>query len=281
MANKKTRARAATRRDRSGTDEPRAAISDMYARWTLDCVIEASSAVAADFVRRPRQYASVEDGDTLKHLEDLWYRSGNDPSFPDSNQRLMIFTPLLGPSDGKAGEHASQFHDDSRALRERARAFSERQVQTGEDNLRQAFRDEVDTFGSYLIALVSNSVVENGDRQTLNVFSISASILRDEKIAGVFGRPKVNSRRWPLDDNFEEQGARLIEEISKTLEISQRTIVQSQFIVMQRIALYGALTINGVVTAKSGGNQGNIDGLIQLAYSWKTALDALVSGPPV
>lgn len=138
MATNTKSARAAARRSRTATDNSSFPISDMYARWTLDCVVEAASAVATDFVNRPRQYTFVTDG-IADALENLWYRSGTDRDYPDASKRLMIFTPLLGPSDGKVGDHVSQFHHNSGALRERARAFTERQVQTGEDNLRQAF----------------------------------------------------------------------------------------------------------------------------------------------
>lgn len=256
-------------------------IADMYARWTLDLICEAVHAIASDFVNRPRQYTSLPGdtapGNTPVILEDFWYRSGTDPTFPDFAKRQLIFTPLLGPSDGRAGEHGSQFHDNSSALRERARAFTERQVETGEENLRRAFLDEVATFKSYLSTLVGNTVVENGDRQTRGIFEAAVSVLFDNAVSGVFGRPPATTQGWPLDSkSLEDNGARLIEEVSNTLQLTDGIVTQSQFIVMQRIALYGAGTLSGVLSADiAPKNLSENDPLIQVAYSWKTALDAL------
>lgn len=124
-------------------------------------------------------------------------------------------------------------------------------------------------------------MVRNGDRQTRNIFNVSTSILSDNVVTGVFGRPPTDRPGWPLDErSLDDKGARVVEEITKTLETSHGMVSQSQFIVMQRIGLYGAATINGVLNVNLRPRDlSDNDGLIQLAYSWKTALDALVSGP--
>lgn len=251
-------------------------ISDMYERWTLDCVIELAQAIAADFVSRPRQYKDVRDS-TPGNLADLWYRADTDPLFPGMKKRQMIFTPLLGPSDGKRGEHSSQFHMSTAALRERARAFTERQVETGEDNLRRAFQDAVITLRSYLVTLRENSVVTNGNTQTRNIFDRSAEALTDDKVTRVFGRTPSPADDWPLAGTFDENGARVIEEVSKALQTSVGLVPQSDFIVMQRIATFGANTLRGVLADPdpSSARLDDLDDLIQEAYRWKTALDAL------
>lgn len=263
-------------------DEP--IIADMYERWTLDCVIEVTQAIARDFVNRPRQYKEIDQvtlpspGNELigRILGDFWYQTGTDPNFPDLAKRQMIFTPLLGPSDGKPGEKASQFHSDTAALRERARAFTERQVETGEDNLRQAFIDEVVTLQSYLETLLSNAVVINGDRQTRNIFNRASQVLLDGVVTGVFGRPPSTAANWPLAGSFDQNGARVIEEAAKALAL-EISPTQSQFIIMQRIGHFGAETLRGVVAANLPPSPiKEIDELIKTTYSWKTALDALM-----
>ena len=253
-------------------------IADMYERWTLDCVVELAQAVAADFVSRPRQYKDVSAA-VAKSLESLWYLADTDPGFPGAAKRQMVFTPLLGPSDGKPGDKSSQFHMSSAALRERARAFTERQVQTGEDNLRRAFQDAVITLRSYLVTLRDNAVVNIGDAQTANIFGVSAAVLTDTGVAGVFGRAPSSESGWPEGGTFDDNGARVVEEVSKALQTSRGLVSQNDFIVMQRIATFGASTLRGVLADPdpSTVQLTDLDDLIQEAYRWKTAVDALGS----
>lgn len=257
-------------------------IADMYERWTLDCVIELAQAIAVDFVSRPRQYKDVPEA-IATTLQNFWFLSDTDPLFPGAAKRQMTFTPLLGPSDGKRGEHNSQFHMSSAALRERARAFTERQVETGEDSLRRAFQDAVITLRSYLVTLTANSVVTIGNTQTDNVFKRAAEVLTTSEVTGVFGRTPSGQTGWPLASTFDDNGAQVIEEVSKALQTRVGLISQSDFIVMQRIATFGANTLRGVLgdpdrtTVKSTVKLTDLDDLIQEAYRWKTALDALGS----
>lgn len=157
-------------------------IADMYERWTLDyAIIKVVQAIARDFYSRPRQYRQVKDDipenrqvkDTIPEiLQNFWYLSGTDPDFPDMQKREMVFWPILGHSDGmkmgtpnnmKMGDkQTSQFHMNATALREIADAFANRQVTTGVDALRRAFRDAVITFRSYLEPHVENAVVRIG-----------------------------------------------------------------------------------------------------------------------
>ena len=264
-------------------------IAQMYARWTLDCVVEAVQAIALDFVKRPRQYREVprkdpgntSEIDVAAILSNFWFLSGTDPGFPDVAKRQMIFVPLLGPSDGQPGEHGSQFHMITAALRERARAFTERQVETGVENLRRAFVDEAITVQSYLSTLEDNSVVNIGDRQTGSIFEAARQVLLNTQVAFVFGRPPAPASEvnWPLEGSFDQNGARLIEEVTKALETSMGLTSQSQFIIMQRIAHFGANTIRDVLASDLSPDPDDIDPVIRVTYSWKTALDALGMSP--
>ena len=253
-------------------------IARLYQRWTLDCVVEIVWSISHDFYSRPRQYRLVSE-DTSDILQDFLYLTGTDSGFPDLQKRKMIYGPMLGPSDGRVGEHTSQFHMNSRALRKKADDFTNRVFDSGEENLRRAFRDEAITLRSYLETLRSNSVVENVDRQTQNIFEKAVQVLRDEIITGVFGRPPASLENWPLGETFDTNGAQLIEEVTRVLETYTATVDHSQFIVMQRIADFGARTIEAILDADLTPDRpsAEINQVIQLAYSWKTALDALNS----
>jgi hypothetical protein len=253
----------------------------MYERWTLDCVIEVAQAIAKDFVSRPHQYRLVSE-ETAVILQDFWYLSGTDPNYPALHQRELIFSPMLGPSDGRPGDRTSEFHMDSGALRQKADDFTNRVFSTGEENLRKAFYDEAITFRAYLETLEENIVVKTGDRQTRSIFEKAVKVLIDPKVTGVFGRPPANVENWPLakpsgEPTIDKDGALFIEEVTMAIETSRGEVPQSQFIVMQRIGAFGKRTIEGVLDTDLTPDipVEEIEPLIQTTYSWKTALDAL------
>lgn len=252
---------------------PSTPVADLYERSVLEIVSKEGEAIAKHFVYQPLLYKNLPD-DVALILENIWYLSGTDPRFPDMTKREKIFTPILGPSDGTPGEKVSQFHMDSASLRERARAFTERQVETGVDNLRQAFVDEAITFQAYLQTFVENAVVVNADRQTRSIFNDAVSVLRDKTATGVFGLPPASQASWPVSLTTDQQGARVIEEVAKQLEMDMAPS-QSQFIIMQRIGHFGATTIRETLAADLTPDPQIIDPIIKVTYSWKTALDAL------
>ena len=70
----------------------------IYARWALDCIVEAATAIAHDYRTRYRQYraAPAAIADVLANMKS---RVGYDPAWPNAAQRAAINSPLVGPSD--------------------------------------------------------------------------------------------------------------------------------------------------------------------------------------
>lgn len=245
----------------------------LYGRWTLDCVIEVARSVSLDFVSRPRHYRLIRD-DIAEILQDFKALTGNRPDWPDLAQRTAIYGALVGDSDGKLNaDRTAQFHQASIALRERAIAFAERVYDTGEDMLRQAFRDAMVTLRSYLNTL-QGRVVALGYAQTGAIFGKAVNVLSSKEVASVFGLPPAPGGEWPLKGIFDGNGAYLIEEVTRMLQPAMTGLVsQQQFIVMQRIADYGPQTITGVLDDGAGwDSKDRSNALIQSAYSWATAL---------
>ena len=258
-------------------------ISDMYARWTLDCVVNVAHAVGQDFVKRIRHYRDVP-GPIATHLSDFKARSGHDPMWPNAEQRANIFEPLFGASAGYSRDDpTSAFHESAKDVRHAAVAFSERVFDTGEAMLRRAFVDAAEGFLGYLSTL-AGSVVQVGDNQTRTVFGRAREILTDQAVAQAFGLPQVPTSRapgvtwppgavWPLTNHLDGDGAYLIQEIARNLDIQRvMTINQQRFRALQRVAHQGALTIAAV---NNGGHRNApplVDRLIEFAYSWATAL---------
>lgn len=255
------------------------ALAEIYAAWTLDCVVQSARAVALDFAQRPRQYKNVSD-EAASAVEAMWFVYGKTPNYPDDSQRGMIAMPLVGGAEGApATDRSAQFHVTAGALRARAWDFSNRQVTTGEDNLRQAFLDDLVPFRSYLETMRDNAVVRNGLRQISAIFGTAVTVLKDPAVAGVFGRPAPEGASWPIGPaSFDATGARLVEEVTLALETAHGPVSQSRFLVLQRAAHYGALTITGALAADlAPAERDATDPLITVAYSWKTAIDALAS----
>src|SRR5207248_2390717 len=107
--------------------EPMAnAIPVLYARWTLDCVVEAALAIASDYRTRYRQYRDVSN-DVARVLADMKSKVGSDPAWPNKDQRTAMTLPLLGPSDADSEtELSAAFCEAAKAVRTAAIAYSER-----------------------------------------------------------------------------------------------------------------------------------------------------------
>jgi hypothetical protein len=73
-----------------------ARVADLYAKWTLDGLIELAHAESLDVFVRPQLYRSgIPDG-----VVALRMTYGFAPGFADSAQRRALTAPILGSSDG-------------------------------------------------------------------------------------------------------------------------------------------------------------------------------------
>jgi hypothetical protein len=252
------------------------AIARMYARWTLDCVIESALAVANDYVKRYRQYSRVS-AEAARVLADLRTRTGSDPSFPSADQRAGIYGPLIGGSDAKNPTANTNFQNLAGAVRAAAIAYSERAVDSGEPMLRQAFVDAARNFKVCLSSL-TGGVVELGESETANIFESSVRILSNDAVARAFGLPPAPASPWPLNGQLDGDGAYLIEAITGALQPSTvGTVPQGQFLTLQQVAASGAQLISHLVQSDL---QDDLAQLITEAYSWATALARSASPAP-
>jgi hypothetical protein len=264
------------------------AIPGIYARWTLDCVVEAATVIAHDYRTRYRQYRNVDPDNIGVVLADIKSRVGFDPSWPNKDQRTAINVPLLGPSEAEAGaDSTAPFCEVAKAVRAAAIAYSERVYDTGEPMLRQAFIDAARHFRAYLLTL-SGSVVLRAMKDTEPFFQKSTEVLSNRGVGDAFGLPNAPKKSWPLPEPVEERingylngdGAYLMEEISRVLQ-ENKGITQQQFLSLQRAAASGARTIHFVLQndhelIRNGEDSDKVHpkllSLIGDAYSWATAL---------
>lgn len=267
-------------------------IAGMYQTWTLDCVVEAATAIAHDYRTRYRQYRTVPEniGEFLANMKSL---VGFHPLWPNKDQRTAINIPLLGPSDAEAGtEVASTFCEAAKTVRDAAIAYSERVFDTGEPMLRQAFVDAAKHFFAYLKTL-DGSVVQRAWHDTQPMFQGSTEVLSDIEVAKAFGLPPAPKKSWPSPEDFEDRksqylngdGAYLVEEVSRALQQSKH-VTQQAFLSLQRAAVSGARAIHFVlqghhdVPERDDKTPGPLKELIGDAYSWATALRDLQASQP-
>jgi hypothetical protein len=69
----------------------------MYARWTLDCLVEIAHAISIDYFSNPEFY---QGEDTPDKIVDLSLSYGSVKNFPDKDQRHILAGAILGDSDG-------------------------------------------------------------------------------------------------------------------------------------------------------------------------------------
>jgi hypothetical protein len=263
-------------------------IVGIYARWTLDCVVEAATAIAQDYRTRYRQYRAVPEA-IVDILADMNSRMGYDPAWPNTAQRAAIDMPLLGSSDAQANaDTTSPFHQTALTVRTAAVAYSERVYDTGEPMLRQAFIDAARHFQAYLSTL-SGGVINRARQDTESIFRQSVRVLTTAEVAQAFGVPPAPPKAWPLpdkiadDDYLNGDGAYLMEEVSRVLQPPDGLITQQYCLTVQRVAVSGARTIQRILQgAHNDTDVAIVRGLIEVAYTWATALrDLEVGVPPV
>jgi hypothetical protein len=268
----------------SSVEKPAAASTAMkddtaglYTRWTLDCVIETAVSIANDYPTRYREYRTVSS-EVAKLLANIRVRTGFDPEWPNTMQRVLIVTPLLGQSDAKPNNSAtSLFSATSRAVRSAAIAYSERVYDTGEPMLRQAFVNTARQFQAYLTTL-SGSVVDRANLEIVSSFRRSVTVLTNSAVAHAFGLPPA-PEGWPLPKDIEEpgmyldgDGAYLVDQVSRRLQTIGGPVTQQQFLALQRAAVGGAQTIQLVQQGKHERSEDVVRELIKASYSWATAL---------
>lgn len=257
------------------------ALDHLYERWTLDVLPELAPAAAALFAGRPQRFKQVGQGVSAS-LARFHYRTGHDEDHLDDERRRALLAPLLGDSDGRPHtDEGSEFHRAAAAVRRAAADFVQRSEDTGEAQMRAAFRDALTTFQRYLTGL-QGAVVDHAVARTRGYFDAAVGVFQDRGFAGGFGLPPASSGgTWPFGLDLDGDGAVLVEEIGiqgvTAGFLSADTADQQTFIVTQRIGHFGRLTIGGALAGGEPDDE-RTDAVIGDAYRWWTALRELRDG---
>jgi hypothetical protein len=250
-------------------------VGDMYARWTLDCVVEIAYQVSLDFVGRPEFYKSNITADVGAQIVRLRMEYGTKVELPNSAQRGAINTPIFGPSDG-VGPIATVAVDKFRSLRkpllDACTTFSERTVVDADQGIKQAILSALDLFQLYLNSYDGASI-RAGHDQIVDVSNVAYSVLRSSGIAQVFGVNSPIGDNWPLASN-DPNGALLIRAICEKLQLtSDLVFTDERFQRLRRLAQQGELALESIIDGVSGtASDEDFGKFVTSVYTWAVAL---------
>ena len=160
--------------------------------------------------------------------------------------------------------------------------FRAESVHTGEQQLLDAFRDAATSFRNYLTAVDGNVVADANIRLTGH-FGDVVAILQALQFAAGLGLPPAPGAAWPLNRAWDGDGAMLVYAITKRAQASggQPIVTDVEFLQTQRIATYGAETIEAVLNVPAILSNDDITKeAISLVYRWWTSI-AEFTGQPV
>lgn len=251
------------------------AVAVLYELWTLEVVIDLG-VVCGSVVSGGAQQFKGLSATTADDVALLQFRTGYDERHLDATQRSGLCTPLLGASDGTRHEDTTAaFHQGATALRQAAADFVQRSFDTGEQQLRNAFRDASRSFGAYLDG-VDGAVVESAARRLDSHLDEVVTVLRDRQFSGGLGLPPAPAAPWPRLGELSGDGAALVRALDHQGSDGGLTtrppVDEAEFLTIQRIADQGAAAIDAVLADPGFPDDGDADTAINGVYRWWTAL---------
>jgi hypothetical protein len=260
---------AAPSLDRSLSADFSTLIGQLYAIWTLDCLIEIGYAVSIDFILRPQLYLSDDIPDAIVQLRMSY---GTAAPFPNTTQRQVMMMLVFGRSDGlrpDASTGSAPFHIARKKFVDACIAFSERAVDTGIATLEERVRSALVPLRAHFEALRGKSIQLTTTQQMQAISDTVTSILRAPGVAQVFSVSPAEEG-WPFDSD-DPNGAKLVENAGAGLALPQGCrLGYTKFILLQRVAREGARALQLVFTDNP--NSEELLALISQAYTWGTSL---------
>jgi mersacidin/lichenicidin family type 2 lantibiotic len=244
----------------AGSDHP---LVRIYISRALEPAVEITSALAADFFKRPHHYHRVPEG-IAALLSDFQSLSGNHPEWPDSSQRTLMVTKVL-----------SRFGQSLASIRRAAIAFVQRVPSHSTPIASDLFIEEVVRL-RVSVQPLEGVALSTMERRNTAMLERALTVLTSPEVSAAFGLPVVPAGNWPDGGLYSPQLAYLCESVSRTLALD-KPISQPRFSAFQRAAHYGAITIGGVLDSSfTESNSDRFSVVIQAAASWAAALRELL-----
>jgi hypothetical protein len=149
--------------------------------------------------------------------------------------------------------------------------------------LRRTFLEEAIILQS-TIRLMEGQSLSRGERKIKMMFERATNVLMNEQIANIFGSPVPRPGGWPNGGMYSQEAAYLAEAIWRGLRGVRghrpgARISQPRFVVLQRVAYHGSMTIDGLMDPLMTQAEGEgLVSLIERADNWARSLQDLLSG---
>jgi hypothetical protein len=237
-------------------------LGNMYARWTLDCLVEISRAISIDYFSFPEFY---QGNDAPDNIVELWLSYGSVKNFPNKDQRHVLAGAIFGDLDGYLPKGAASFndafHQNRDALFKACIAAQSATSAESREGLNQQVLQALPTFQSYLGGFPGKAARVAHD-QIIAVSETSFSILRSDTVSARFiGIHSPISGEWPLHKN-DHNGDKLIAECVSKLKVAGVDMA-NDFPNLRALAQAGREALEAIVQPA-----GDLDDLIRKTYSW-------------
>jgi hypothetical protein len=237
-------------------------LADMYARWTLDCLVEIAHAISIDYFSNPEFY---QGEDTPDGIEDLWASYGFIKNVANKEQRNVLAGAILGGSDGYPPKgttaYGDAFHQNREPLFKACIAAQTATSAQSRDGLNQQVLQALPNFQSYLQGFTGKAA-RLAEKQIKAVTETSFSILRSDTVSTRFiGTHLPISGKWPLETS-DPNGDKLIAECISKLKIPGIDM-SIDFPNLRALAQAGSEALIAILQETT-----NLDDLIQKTYSW-------------
>ncbi len=252
-------------------------LGDLYARWTLDALIEIAHAVADDYVARPDFYRGNHhlNDRVPDHIVDLQMSYGHVRDYPNKDQRSALNKPILGMSD----EHilakgvtavVDQFHQLREPLFKACIAYEERSIADAPRGLKQHIIDVMTYFPTYLRTFDGQSL-KSAHKQIESIANLAYAILQSPTVSDVFGVNPPPPSTWPLGAD-DQAGARLVDQISQKLKLGDSGLNQQEESLLRTIAEEGNEALQAILREHPTDDE-HFEDLASKVYSWAKAID--------
>jgi hypothetical protein len=240
-------------------------VADLYARWTLDVLVDVARAVALDFIARPDFYRQA----VPEEISDLASSYGFQRNLPDKHQRSRLCSPILGMSDGYAlpkgvTKIVDKFHQYRDPVFAACIAYAERTIADSRTGLREAIVKALALFASMLHTFEGYSA-RSTYREIHSVTELSYEILRSPTVAGVFGVMPSPGESWPLKAD-DQRGAQLLAVISTALQLKDIGMSQDGFTRLRILAQSGREALEAILAHHETEDQ--FEKLVEKIYIW-------------
>jgi hypothetical protein len=243
-------------------------IGDLYARWTLDGLVEMAYAISIDVINRPAAYR----GSLPSEIISLRMSYGTEPELPNTAQRQAMMMPILGKSDGikpDAVSASTQFYSTRKSFFDACIAVQKATVDIAIPTLEAVARTEILAFRGYLDDLNVASVVQSA-QQIAEVSDTAIKIITSPGVVTAFGSAAPRPG-WPLT-SIDSNGARLVDAIGKALALApEYKLSFPKFNALQILAQIGNKTLPLVLTIDVESEK-DLRSLIGVGYEWSQAL---------